>query len=195
MTNSRTSYQTGFIRFHWEGILNKQTHNFLKQSNMFLCTSVSVNHRWWFICACLCVCVWVNIKFTLEPPNGSTVGCKMHVRSVCAPLGRCRLSQQSNNSSACRYAVMSVPGASAWECPAQLLSITTNAPKDFWHICKTLGGFSFCLRTEDRCLTFLLSPSRAMKTEPCYREALRYLNARQSQKFGHIWRVKCSLQG
>lgn len=29
-----------------------------------------------------------------------------YVRGLCAPVGRCRLSQQSNNNSACRYTVM-----------------------------------------------------------------------------------------
>lgn len=54
-----------------------------------------------------------------------------YVRGLCAPVGRCRLSQQSNNNSACRYTVMLALGASAWEYPAQLLSITTHAPRIF----------------------------------------------------------------
>lgn len=54
-----------------------------------------------------------------------------YVRGLCAPVGRCRLSQQSNNNSACRYTVVLARGASAWEYPAQLLCITTHAPRIF----------------------------------------------------------------
>lgn len=76
-----------------------------------------------------------------------------YVRGLCAPVGRCRLSQQSNNNSACRYTVMLALGASAWEYPAQLLSITTHAPRIFDTPAKH--------RTKDLDSIFLLSLSCA----------------------------------
>lgn len=41
-----------------------------------------------------------------------------YVRGLYAPVGRCRLSQQSNNNSACRYTGMLARDTSPWEYPA-----------------------------------------------------------------------------
>lgn len=71
-----------------------------------------------------------------------------YVRGLCAPVGRCRLSQQSNNNSACRYTVMLALGASAWEYQAQLLSITTHAPRIFVTPAKHVFFFSSDITTK-----------------------------------------------
>ena len=71
-----------------------------------------------------------------------------YVRGLCAPVGRCRLSQQSNNNSACRYTVMLALGASAWEYQAQLLSVTTHAPRIFVTPAKHVFFFSSDITTK-----------------------------------------------
>lgn len=50
------------------------------------------------------------------------------VRALYAPVGRCRLSQQSNNNSVCRYTGVLALGASPCEYSALVWSITSHDP-------------------------------------------------------------------
>lgn len=133
VTNGRTSYHTRFIRF----LLRKNA----KQANKKLSgkrtqvftvylSSVSVNPcGLFFVCACLCVSKHKVYTGASQWEHCLQGNLKCYVRGLCAPVGRSRLSQQSNNN--CRYTMMLALAASAWEYPAQLLSITTHAPRIF----------------------------------------------------------------
>lgn len=51
------------------------------------------------------------------------------VRGLYAPVGRCRLSQLSNNNSTCRYTGILAGAASLREYSTLYLSITSQAPR------------------------------------------------------------------
>lgn len=78
-----------------------------------------------------------------------------YVRGLCAPVGRCGLSQHSNNNSAYRYTVVLARGASAWEYPQQLLSITTHTLRIFDTPTKHKG---FLLRYQRSRFNFTSNP-------------------------------------